>query len=232
MKRSKLPPLSPEAASLLKSESDLVTQPEDFRRRAMLRARAAQSGISMAPDAAPMRGGRRWPAGHHWMLGAAAAIAATLSLAGIRARRNSVVVAESSVSTPVAEDPTGSVPPATPAAPFTEGTPEPASVPAPRAAPARAPSGTDSYALELKLLKPARAALARGDCASALAALTEHERRFRNGRLAEEREALRVTALSGAGRTDEARQVAGAFRKRYPQSVLLSRMKEPDPAAP
>ena len=64
---------------------------------------------------------------------------------------------------------------------------------------------------ELRLLRQARAAIAREDHAAALPFLAEHVRRFNNGRLAEEREALRVKALAGAGRLDEAQLAAAAF---------------------
>jgi hypothetical protein len=39
--------------------------------------------------------------------------------------------------------------------------------------------------------------------------------------LVEEREALRVKALSGLGRTEEARRAADSFEARFPRSVLL-----------
>ena len=79
----------------------------------------------------------------------------------------------------------------------------------------------DALSVELRLLRPARAAVAQGDLAGALARLAEHARRFRNGRLAEEREALRVKALAGLGRMEEARGAAAAFETRFPHSVLV-----------
>ena len=51
-------------------------------------------------------------------------------------------------------------------------------------------------------MRQARAAVARGDFAEALSPINEHTRRFRNGRLVEEREALRVKALVGLRRND------------------------------
>jgi outer membrane protein assembly factor BamD (BamD/ComL family) len=83
----------------------------------------------------------------------------------------------------------------------------------------------ERYALELKVLQPARAALARGDFSAALASIAEHRRRFPDGQLSEEREALRVQALSGLGRNEEATRAAAAFRKNFPGSVLISRMQ-------
>jgi len=82
-------------------------------------------------------------------------------------------------------------------------------------------SPTDASRAELLLLRPARAAVAREDFAAALPPIAEHARRFKDGRLAEEREALRVKALVGLGRTDEARRAAAAFRAHFPHSVLL-----------
>jgi hypothetical protein len=70
-------------------------------------------------------------------------------------------------------------------------------------------------------MRQARGAVARGDFAGALSPINEHTRRFKNGRLVEEREALRVKALMGLGRSEEARRAAAAFRSRFPRSVLL-----------
>jgi hypothetical protein len=72
------------------------------------------------------------------------------------------------------------------------------------------------------LLGQARAAVLREDFAAALPPLAEHARRFRNGRLAEEREALRVKALAGLGRDHEAARAAAAFEARFPRSPLIS----------
>lgn len=79
---------------------------------------------------------------------------------------------------------------------------------------------------ELRLLRSARAAVAREDFAAALPPLTEHARRFGDGRLAEEREALRVRALAGLGRHQEARQAADRFAVRFPRSVLLPAVRQ------
>jgi hypothetical protein len=90
-----------------------------------------------------------------------------------------------------------------------------------RSAPASAIQ--ESYAAELDLLHRAQVGYASGDFATALLLLSEHARRFPNGRLAEEREALRVRSLSGSGRTLEAQRAAAAFAARFPRSVLLPR---------
>jgi hypothetical protein len=74
---------------------------------------------------------------------------------------------------------------------------------------------------EVRLLEKAWVALEREEFAAALVAIVEHARRFRNGRLMEEREALRVKALSGLGLRDEVRRAAAEFEGRFPRSPLL-----------
>ena len=93
-------------------------------------------------------------------------------------------------------------------------------------------SQADAARAELRLLRQARAAVAREDYAAALPPIAEHARRFKDGRLAEEREALRVKALAGLGRTDEARRAATAFRARFPRSVLLPAVNQMSPSEP
>jgi hypothetical protein len=79
---------------------------------------------------------------------------------------------------------------------------------------------------ELALLARARQYVAKGNHASAFAVISEHARRFPRGRLSEEREALRVTALSRTGRHSEARRAAAAFVRRFPRSVLAPQMAQ------
>jgi hypothetical protein len=82
-------------------------------------------------------------------------------------------------------------------------------------------TAADTARAELRLLRRARAAVERGDYGAALSSITEHTNHFKSGRLAEEREALRVKSLAGLGRTNDARRAAAAFRARFPRSVLL-----------
>lgn len=92
--------------------------------------------------------------------------------------------------------------------------------------PHRSITPQESYAAELELLQRAQSEYASRDFADALVLVAEHGRRFPNGRLAEEREALRVRSLARAGRGDEARRALASFAKRFPHSVLLSRLQE------
>jgi TolA-binding protein len=84
----------------------------------------------------------------------------------------------------------------------------------------------ESYAAELALLRRAQSAYAGGDFSGALLKLGEHAKRFPNGRLTEEREALRVRSLVSAGRTSLARSAFAAFARRFPRSVLLPRLRQ------
>ncbi len=204
--------LSPEVRALLDQERDIPEQPAATRARAIARARAAiEAGIA----APPVPGGSsRAALTMRWAAAVAVASVASAAVAfGVHAhfareddpapaRLARVVTAPkppapAAISAPIDEAPPSHVPPP------------------PRLSPA------DAVRAELLLLRPARAAVARGDFAAALPPIAEHARRFRDGRLAEEREALRVKALVGLGRADEARRAAAAFRAHFPHSVLL-----------
>lgn len=84
----------------------------------------------------------------------------------------------------------------------------------------------ESYAAELALLQRAQSEYAGQDFPDALVLVAEHARRFPRGRLAEEREALRVRSLAGANRGQEARRALATFARRFPHSVLLPRLQE------
>ena len=81
-------------------------------------------------------------------------------------------------------------------------------------------AGKPPRSTELECLQRAVAAFISHDFDIALATLREHARRFPRGWLTEEREALRVRSLAGAGHTDEARAAAADFGARFPHSVL------------
>lgn len=82
------------------------------------------------------------------------------------------------------------------------------------------PSPDALLAEERQWIDVARSALLHGDPRAALESLGSHARRFPSGRLAEERQSLEVQALVLAGRTAEARQVAEAFHRTFPHSLL------------
>jgi hypothetical protein len=206
------PPLSPEVGALLDHEREIPPLPATVRARAIARARAALvAGVARRATPIPARR-PRW-----------AAVAAVVCILGagvgaaayqIRAHIYLAPPPPAPVSRPVA------APVARPAPPTAAIADEPTAEPA---RPIEKPvlSKADAARAELRLLRQARAAVAREDYAAALSPITEHARRFKDGRLTEEREALRVKALAGLGRTDEARRAARAFRARFPRSVLL-----------
>ncbi len=78
---------------------------------------------------------------------------------------------------------------------------------------------------ERALIDVARAALEHGNVDDAFAALGRHARMFPQGALQEERDALRILALSRSGAYGKAQEAAEAFGARYPRSVF-SRMVE------
>lgn len=211
--------LSPEVRALLDRERTIPPQPASVRARALARARAASASASKpaAPVSAAALSGRRWAAAAALLciLGAAVGAAAyqirfrlaplpSNRVAGSTVRAAAPALALS--SSPVADPVDDSVP-----------RPVRAAVPSATVLKSKAEAGRE----ELRLLRQARAAVARNDFAAALPPLIEHARRFKDGSLAEEREALRVKALAGLGRLDEARREAAAFGARFPRSVLL-----------
>jgi hypothetical protein len=60
----------------------------------------------------------------------------------------------------------------------------------------------------------------------ALTLIERHASSFPNSQLREEREALRVRALKGAGLSKQADEAASRFESRYPNSVLAPTMNE------
>jgi len=224
------PELDPELESLLRFRTAARQLPDDVRARVLARSRAfvftLRSGRrpltrtgpfgGPRPSAAPIsrRGGLR-----RWAVAAALAILAGAAgaVAALRGRAASAPPAgspESSVSFPadVREDPE----------------PEPATVGSTPVIlhkkttrhPTPISRGADPFA-EVALLQHAHLAYARGDFRSALALVAEHARRFPDGPLAEECEALRVESLLAAGHEVEARRAGAAFAARFPRSVLL-----------
>jgi hypothetical protein len=76
---------------------------------------------------------------------------------------------------------------------------------------------------EARLLTEARAEL-KEHASRALALADEHQRRFADGRLQEEREVIAITALVHLGRVEEASERWGAFRARFDRSAYAPRL--------
>lgn len=228
MRLAGLEPLSQETQSLLANERNFSEERAELRARVSTRARAVLVGGPIPTGRSFWQ--RRMPllvAALLVLAFAAAAIAARRELHGATERRSSVPppVGPTRPEPARAVEPGNPVPEATPEPPKNAEKPERArAVPASRQSLGASAEGAD--ALELGLLQRARGALAKGEYSRALEAIAEHQRRFPAGRLREEREALRIKALAGLGRTDEARRAAERFRERFPRSVLSSRVEE------
>jgi hypothetical protein len=230
MKKRRRPDLEPELAALLEPRRIERAVPPDIRERALANARAIVAAGGVISSARPPA--RRWasapmaparPRRRLWI-----ALTASLAVAG------AAVGAGAALRMRAADAPTISlvgvlvVPaarvrpaPAEPATPVTERAPA-----AKRSRETRPAGDRDPLVLEIELLQRAHAAYTRGDVAASLKLATEHARRFPNGRLAEEREALRVRSLARIGRKDEARRAAAAFAVRFPRSILLPRLED------
>jgi hypothetical protein len=86
------------------------------------------------------------------------------------------------------------------------------------AAPPRSASGTGDVAAEVRLLGEAQTAIRGGEPARSLRLLDEHARRYPEGALGEERDAMRIAALCALGRDAEARRATERFLRAAPQS--------------
>jgi len=216
------PYADPELDVLLEAGRVIERVPEVVRARSLSRARAtmaAMAAISHEPIPAVRR------------RGLTVALAASLAL----------VVGAAAATAALRSRALNPSQPVSPAIPHTERPMHNATVDVPPSLPTIAPQSTftakpqrwvhstpaqESYAAELDLLARAQVAYAAREFSEVLARVAEHGRRFPNGRLAEEREALHVRALQGAGRTEEARRAAAAFESRFPRSIMLPRLSE------
>lgn len=202
--------LSPATLSLLAREREIGVLPAAARARALARARAAlAAGVTL-----------RRPPSTAWLTVRWTAVGFVCVATGAAAYEVSARMqpSEPPVATAQLADPPGSE--------TSEG-----ETPIDRAvtsilARTRTPPGSGVAREELGLLQRARVAVARKDFESAMPLLEEHARRFGTGRLAEEREALRVRALAGLGRDTDARRAAAAFAKRFPRSPLVSAVEQ------
>jgi hypothetical protein len=88
-----------------------------------------------------------------------------------------------------------------------------------------ASSPSDSLPEEVRLLSKAEQQLGAGHADQALSTLSEHERRFPAGALAEERLAVRVQSLCALGRVSEAKAELAKVARTHPGSSLFDRAR-------
>lgn len=195
-----------------------------IREATAARLQAMAGARAPAPTGAPRWG--RWLAPRSLLVGAVVgALAGHLATRALQRPGERVVVRVVERVVPLVRAP-GEVSDAGSAAPDASLSPDAATArgdggsrpPTPR--PGEGPRPTDrGLAAERALIERCSSALVRGDAAGALAAAREHARRFRDGVLVEEREALTIQALRSLGRTSEADARAEAFLRRWPASL-------------
>ena len=210
--------LSPAVRLLLDHERPIAVLPAAARARALSRARAAlAAGVATRPIPSGAPSAIRWAAAAGLACVATVAAGAVAYRVGVAARPTAPPLA---APAPTESHWSAGAEPIVNllAAEVLGGTP------------ARSETGT--VRVEVRLLEQARAAVAREDFALAMQLLTQHARRFRKGRLVEEREALRVRSLAGLGRRGDAGRAAADFEARFPRSPLLpavSQMLDSEP---
>ena len=214
----------------------LPRQPDDVRARALARARAAAAApLPAGSEEAPRRRFPRTVVLRALVAALATGVVGSVFALGGRWSRAPSTPATPSVNTSAARATTGA-PPVVVASSLASVSVAPPGVPTlegsnhGRGNHAAPPPPTHdaeqaSYGAELELMRSAHVAYARHDFTSALLLAGEHARRFPGGLLTEEREALRVRSLLGAGRLAEARRAAAAFASRFPRSVLAHRLE-------
>ena len=215
--------LSPQVRAFLDEERADPELPAAVRARAVARARAALAAGMVAPPAASTRATLLWRWGVSVFLACAAcaaALVATYSVLAYLRRGDALAAAPVAPVQLVASLKEPEVPAELASTGEDPSRTRPRVLPPPRSSPA------DALGAELRLLQGARAALGRGDFGGGLLLVAEHSRRFSEGRLAEEREALRIRALLGLGRVGDARRAAAAFRTRFAHSVLLPAVEQ------
>jgi hypothetical protein len=219
--------LDEETRELLLAEKRSPGAPREARARVLSMLQASLAAPAGAPQARPTDGpagvagrvaiGKVGPIAVAFLVGGAAGVSLDRWLAPAVPPR--IISTQATSSAPVDER-----------VERVEVTPS-TSASAPPPAPPKATSVPSSsveadLGAERELLDRARSAFAAGDPTATLAAVGLHAKRFPSGRLEEEREALAVKALVGAGRYDEARLRAARFRSRFPHSFLSPTIEE------
>jgi hypothetical protein len=217
-----LKPLSQTAERLLAQERGFGPESQARRQRVLARARAAQRVAEMAPARFAL------PRRPTLLLAAMLVLViATVSYAAWHKWGSAVEPPQAlDLPAPTLTQSQPALPSRVESAPPAQSFTAESSPPKKAEASTAAPSSSATYALELAILERARDAIAKGDHAAGLRAIATHQRRFPAGLLREEREALRVKALAGLGKADEAQRAAEQFRERFPRSVLSRGMEE------
>jgi hypothetical protein len=221
--KSAMTELRPDAGALVRAGRTAMRPSRADRERiaAALRARLGDAVLPLETEAAP-------PATLHaaWTKGWALAGALSIASAAVffawgkprSAQRPGLVAHEVTTSPAISAAPPRAAGGADAAAVETVVEPEPSILSG-----ARVP---DQLAAEVTILSRATSELHAGHAVSALAALAEHERKFPNGLLSEERRAARAQALCALGRRRDAEVELRRLERSSPRSPNTARAKE------
>lgn len=228
------PPLSADARAMLaglRSDRQADGPPPGAEERVWARVEA---DIGFGPPPTDPTGGATSPAAPVAPAGAATGTAASIKVAVLAV---ATAFSGAAVTTLLLRDPPPQAAAERPAevtrptAPDRVGTApgvaQPTADPAP-VDPARVTPPADTLEAERRTLARAQRALADAPADDALEHLRTHVHHWPAGQLAETRDALRVRALAGAGRLDEARGAARDFRRDWPDSLLTGSLGVPD----
>ncbi len=216
--------LSPEAQELVCAVKRAY-QPSDGDRARVLEALRGRLGDAAVLGDVMVHTA---PAAHRFWSPAVKVTAAGLAVLGSAlwfAWPRSHVAPPPPAESPIAA-PTPPPPAAAPASVPSESPPETAEPPATQPSVARqTPSrrGRDALAEEVAIMSRAETDLHGGKPEAALKALDEHERKFGNGVLTEERTAARIQALCALGRTTEADAQLARLVRMAPNSFHTER---------
>jgi hypothetical protein len=86
-------------------------------------------------------------------------------------------------------------------------------------------SSPSSWEVELRLMEAANASLDRHQPSEALVQVSQYQRLYPRGKLTVEAEVIRLEALVELGRYDEARRVANAFLRSFPNALQVPRVR-------
>lgn len=238
MSRRSFPPVSPDVEELIDAERSVPPTPEAMRKRLELRARTVVWRERVGAEST--RGGFLSRAGRRVAVGVGALLLPSLGF-------GAWLALDDTPSEPAAPIPPVSVSPVAVPSPLPravepgvtdlsaaneleqsagdakhKASDRPSSVGPTTKRPGRATAPKPD---ELELLDSARRAVVRGRFQRALRDIGRHTKLFPKSRLSEERDALRVRALRGAGLRDQADEAASGFESRHPDSVLLPSLK-------
>jgi len=213
--------LSPRAADLVRAGRQAGRPTEEDRERNLAGLRA-RLGAAPLPSVQPRQRPRRfWPKAAVLVagLGAGAALALTIH----KGQRSEPIDVPPAISAVVE-----SATPKEAVRAMDERAPGDSELPAPPALPSATPRrpARDRLAEEIAILSRAAHYLEAGRASEALRAVDEHQRKFPNGMLTEERYAARVQALCALGRRDEAATELARLSRLAPQSPHLSRARQ------